>query len=35
VVMTNNFFSKKLKVISQNLEIVSREFLASISTKKV
>jgi len=35
VVMTNNFFSKKLKVISQNLEIISREFLASISTKKV
>jgi biopolymer transport protein ExbB len=35
VVMTNNFFSKKLKVISQNLEILSREFLASSSTKKV
>jgi biopolymer transport protein ExbB len=35
VVMTNNFFSKKLKVISQNLEILSREFLASSSHKKV
>ena len=35
VVMTNNFFSKKLKVISQNLEIISREFLASVSSKKV
>lgn len=35
VVMTNNFFSKKLKVISQNLEIISREFLAACNTKKV
>jgi biopolymer transport protein ExbB len=33
VVMTNNYFSKKLKVISQNLEILSREFLASYSKK--
>ncbi len=33
VVMTNNFFAKKLKVVIQNLEILSREFLAS-SLKK-
>jgi biopolymer transport protein ExbB len=34
VVMTNNYFSKKLKVISQNLEILSKEFLASASSTK-
>ena len=33
VVMTNNFFAKKLKVVIQNLEILSKEFLAS-SLKK-
>jgi len=32
VVMVNNFFSKKLKVISQNLDIISKEFLASLSS---
>ena len=31
VVMLNNFFTKKLKVIDQNLEILTREILASIS----
>ena len=33
VVMVNNYFSKKLKVIIQNLEIISREFIASYSRK--
>jgi biopolymer transport protein ExbB len=29
VVMANNYFSRKVKIILQNLEILSREFLAS------
>ena len=33
VVMVNNYFSKKLKVITQNLEIISKEFIASYSRK--
>lgn len=33
VVMVNNYFAKKLKVITQNLEIISREFIASYSRK--
>ncbi|MBP9884850.1 MAG: MotA/TolQ/ExbB proton channel family protein [Leptospiraceae bacterium] len=33
VVMVNNYFSKKLKVITQNLEILSREFIASYNRK--
>ena len=33
VVMTNNFFAKKLKVITQNLEILTKEFLASYYRK--
>ena len=33
VVMVNNFFAKKLKVIIQNLEIISKEFIASYSRK--
>ncbi|HMV41941.1 MAG TPA: MotA/TolQ/ExbB proton channel family protein [Leptospiraceae bacterium] len=33
VVMANNYFSKKLKVITQNLEILSKEFIASYSRK--
>ena len=31
VVMANNFFSRKVKIILQNLEILSREFLATRS----
>lgn len=34
VVMMNNFFGKRLKVIMQNLEILSREALAAV-TKKI
>ncbi|MCE9500505.1 MAG: MotA/TolQ/ExbB proton channel family protein [Leptospira sp.] len=34
VVMVNNYFSKKVKVIMQNLEILSKEILASQSAKK-
>lgn len=33
VVMVNNYFSKRLKVITQNLEILSKEFLASYGKK--
>lgn len=33
VVMVNNYFSKKLKVITQNLEILSKEFIASYNRK--
>ncbi|MDX1956949.1 MAG: MotA/TolQ/ExbB proton channel family protein [Leptospiraceae bacterium] len=33
VVMVNNYFSKKLKVISQNLDILSKEILASTMSK--
>ncbi|MCB1157434.1 MAG: MotA/TolQ/ExbB proton channel family protein [Leptospiraceae bacterium] len=33
VVMVNNYFTKKVKVIGQNLEIISREFLASQHNK--
>lgn len=32
VVMANNYFTKKLKVIDQYLEILSKEFIASLST---
>jgi biopolymer transport protein ExbB len=35
VVMANNYFQKKAKVIFQNLEILSKEFLASYTSKKV
>lgn len=35
VVMANNYFNKKAKVIFQNLEILSREFIASYTSKKV
>ncbi len=34
VVMVNNYFTKKTKVVGQNLEILSREILASITKKK-
>lgn len=34
VVMANNYFTKKAKVISQNLEIISKEFLATYSYEK-
>lgn len=34
VVMANNYFSKKMKVILQRLEILSKEFLASYHYKK-
>lgn len=34
VVMANNYFTKKAKVISQNLEIISKEFLATYSYQK-
>ncbi|EMJ96582.1 MotA/TolQ/ExbB proton channel family protein [Leptospira alstonii] len=34
VVMANNYFTRKLKVIQANLEILSREFLASLSRGK-
>ncbi|EJO68019.1 MotA/TolQ/ExbB proton channel family protein [Leptospira kirschneri] len=34
VVMANNYFTRKLKVIQANLEILSKEFLASLSRKK-
>ncbi|PJZ76403.1 MotA/TolQ/ExbB proton channel family protein [Leptospira neocaledonica] len=33
VVMANNYFSRKLKIIQSNLEILSKEFLASLSRK--
>ncbi|TGK03943.1 MotA/TolQ/ExbB proton channel family protein [Leptospira semungkisensis] len=33
VVMANNYFTRKLKIIQANLEILSREFLASVSRK--
>ncbi|TGK33832.1 MotA/TolQ/ExbB proton channel family protein [Leptospira gomenensis] len=33
VVMANNYFSRKLKVIQANLEILAREFLANLSRK--
>ena len=29
VVMANNYFSRKVKIILQNLEILSKEFVAS------
>ncbi|WP_036093269.1 MotA/TolQ/ExbB proton channel family protein [Leptospira weilii] len=34
VVMANNYFTRKLKIIQANLEILSKEFLASLSRKK-
>ncbi|PJZ57301.1 MotA/TolQ/ExbB proton channel family protein [Leptospira barantonii] len=34
VVMANNYFTRKLKVIQANLEILSREFLATLSRKR-
>ncbi|EKO76403.1 transporter, MotA/TolQ/ExbB proton channel family protein [Leptospira sp. Fiocruz LV3954] len=34
VVMANNYFTRRLKVIQANLEILSKEFLASLSRKK-
>lgn len=34
VVMANNYFTRKLKIIIQNLEILSREFIASYSNIK-
>ncbi|EQA55673.1 MotA/TolQ/ExbB proton channel family protein [Leptospira kmetyi] len=34
VVMANNYFTRKLKVIQANLEILSKEFLATLSRKK-
>ncbi len=34
VVMANNYFTRKMKIILQNLEILSREFLASFAHKK-
>lgn len=33
VVMANNYFSKKVKVMSQNLDILSKEFLANYPDK--
>ncbi len=33
VVMANNYFTRKVKIISQNLEILSREFLACYNHK--
>jgi len=35
VVMMNNFFGKRLKVIMQNLEIISREALAAAAKKEI
>ena len=32
VVMANNYFTRKIKIIVQNLEFLSREFLASIKS---
>lgn len=34
VVMANNYFTRKLKIIVQNLEILSREFIASYTNIK-
>jgi biopolymer transport protein ExbB len=34
VVMANNYFSRKVKIILQNMEILSREFLASYTHNK-
>lgn len=34
VVMANNYFTRKMKIILQNLEILSLEFLASFAQKK-
>jgi biopolymer transport protein ExbB len=34
VVMANNYFTRKMKIILQNLEIISKEFIASYSHKK-
>ncbi len=34
VVMANNYFSRKVKIILQNMEILSREFLASYTHSK-
>ena len=34
VVMANNYFSKKVKIIVQHLEILSREISASLGSKK-
>lgn len=34
VVMANNFFSRKIKIILQNLEVISMEFMASYTHKK-
>ncbi|MBN2402590.1 MAG: MotA/TolQ/ExbB proton channel family protein [Spirochaetes bacterium] len=34
VVMANNYFSKKVKIIIQHLEILSKEISASLSSKK-
>ncbi len=34
VVMANNYFTRKLKIIQSNLDILSKEFLATLSRKK-
>jgi biopolymer transport protein ExbB len=34
VVMANNYFSRKLKIIMQNLEVLAREFMASHAHRK-
>lgn len=33
VVMANNYFTRKMKIMIQNLEILSKEFIASMSLK--
>jgi len=35
VVMANNYFTRKMKIILQNLEILTKEFLASMSGRPV
>lgn len=34
VVMANNYFTRKLKIVQANLEILSKEFLATLSRQK-
>jgi biopolymer transport protein ExbB len=34
VVMANNYFTKNVKIIMHNLEIISMEFMASMAHKK-
>ncbi|EPG66119.1 MotA/TolQ/ExbB proton channel family protein [Leptospira wolffii] len=34
VVMANNYFTRKLKIVQSNLDILSKEFLANLARKK-